>query len=219
MAEPQQSAEKDLLKIIENPKDIDSQKKPAVSESSAAAAAPLSAGAKSKKSASSVNVRSLLLDRRNIIRGLVAITVGAFIFFIVSTIQEYSKLKKARNFDSFTYIVNGQEQKATVNSGPLTSMAANEEESGRGLRNIFRPGAKAPDEQKKESVPSPSQDLKLVGIAVEKNPDDSYAMVENERTKITFFLKKGESIEGMKVTEITEDRIVLDAQGQKIELR
>lgn len=219
MAE-QPSAEKDLLKIIENPKDIDAHKRKDADISAPAKIIRSDPEPKSvSKKFSVFDVKNLLLNRKNIIRLLAVITAGVFVFFIFTTVQEYNNLKKAKNLDAFTLIVNGQEQKTSRAEASSGGFLNSIEDTGASLRNIFRPGASKTEESKKESAASPLADFKLVGISVASSPSDSYAMIENTRTKITFFLKKGEKLEGMELLEIFEDKLSLKAQGEIVELR
>ncbi len=61
--------------------------------------------------------------------------------------------------------------------------------------------------------------LKLVGISYAGDSTNTYAMVENTSTNQTFFLRKGEMILDVKITDIKDDRVVFGYQDQEMELR
>ncbi|MCM8774976.1 MAG: hypothetical protein NC930_01275 [Candidatus Omnitrophica bacterium] len=65
-----------------------------------------------------------------------------------------------------------------------------------------------------------TKDFKLAGISV--YPGDAsrtFCMVEDVKKNITSFLKVGDTISGLKVTEIKPDSIVLEHADERIELR
>jgi len=61
-----------------------------------------------------------------------------------------------------------------------------------------------------------SEKLSLVGIAWSDDPD---AMIEDVNTQKIYFLKRGDSIEGIKVQTILRDRVILSYEGEEVELR
>ena len=96
-------------------------------------------------------------------------------------------------------------------------------------RNIFSFGdtKEQVEEVKKEEVAAPveasaaetlARELGLVGIGWSDDPD---VMVENVRTKKMYFLKKGQRIDGMiKVEAIFQDKVILTYDnGKEMELR
>jgi len=79
-------------------------------------------------------------------------------------------------------------------------------------RNIFQPyekkvmaEAEVPVENQK--IKDKLQALRLVGISWLDSPDTATAMVEDQKTSITHFLRKGDSLGGVKVEEIYADRV------------
>jgi hypothetical protein len=58
--------------------------------------------------------------------------------------------------------------------------------------------------------------LKLVGISWSADPD---VMIEDTKAKRTHFLKKGDSIDNIKLEEVYKDKVVLEYKGEKFELR
>ncbi len=86
-------------------------------------------------------------------------------------------------------------------------------------RNIFSPIPLKEESEKpkieKKQLQEIMQDLKLVGISWGK---ESIAMVESKKEKRTYFLKKGDNIGQFKISDILEDRVILDYKGELIEL-
>ncbi|MFH1460788.1 MAG: hypothetical protein ABIG64_10550 [Candidatus Omnitrophota bacterium] len=60
------------------------------------------------------------------------------------------------------------------------------------------------------------KDLNLVGISWSQDPD---AIIEDKKFEQTYFVKKGYMIDEIEVYEVLEDRVVLRARGDKIELK
>ena len=97
MTEGQYSAEKDLLKLIENPGEID-PKKPQLVNVKASGKTLLSKipvfsfSKHAKKSQPSVpfNFKTLLTDRKQILRLLFVVTLCVFAFLIVTIFREYT---------------------------------------------------------------------------------------------------------------------------------
>ncbi|MBI4436832.1 MAG: hypothetical protein HY590_05435 [Candidatus Omnitrophica bacterium] len=84
-------------------------------------------------------------------------------------------------------------------------------------RDIFRPSFQvAKDivggtETLKESV----QDLNLLGIVTGKNPQ---AIIEDKKGGKTHFVNKGDTIGALRVEEIQEERVILNYQGEQLDL-
>lgn len=85
-------------------------------------------------------------------------------------------------------------------------------------RNIFSPimlkEIEKPEIENKQLLEIAAV-LRLVGISWGREP---IAMIENKNEKKTYFLKKGDSITQFKVKDILEDRVILDYNGELIEL-
>jgi len=85
-------------------------------------------------------------------------------------------------------------------------------------RNIFSPialqSAKA-KEPPKEDLTKLSASLKVVGISWGRNP---VAMIEDQAVKKTYFLKKNDSINQFKIKDVLKDRVILEYNGQTLEL-
>jgi len=73
-------------------------------------------------------------------------------------------------------------------------------------------GPKAPSSR----IIEKAQDLRLVGISWSDDPD---AMIEDEKALRTFFVKRGQLVEELKVEAIFKDKVVLSYEGEEIELK
>jgi len=73
---------------------------------------------------------------------------------------------------------------------------------------------RAPEKPKEILVKT--RDLKLVGISWSKDPD---AMIEDTKSKRTFFLKRGSFINDVKVEAIFRDKVILSYRDEEIELK
>ena len=70
----------------------------------------------------------------------------------------------------------------------------------------------------KTSLPSKEElakDLNLLGIIA---GDDKQAIIEDKKTKKTFFLYKGDSVGEFRVYDVRENAVILDCRGERIEL-
>jgi hypothetical protein len=86
-------------------------------------------------------------------------------------------------------------------------------------RNIFKIGMKGTDNKSKTlslRVTEATQNLKLVGISWSDDPD---VMIEDTKTQRTFFLKKGQMIDDIKLEAVFKDKVILNYLGEEIELK
>ena len=207
-AAEKQSAEKDLLKLIENPG-------PAAPKKTAEKPADKKAQAKTKTSRKpGVNVAALLTDRRAVIKMLFFAIIAVFAYLLYSIYSESRKLKVAKDFTVFE---SGHEKTIAPSASPAPATEEILPEAP--FRNIFRPKPKKAEEPKADTAAVTTQNYKLVGISMDPDPAESSAMVENVKTNVTFFLKKGDKLEGMELMGIYDDKLVLKVQGQEVELR
>ncbi len=91
-----------------------------------------------------------------------------------------------------------------------------------GERDIFRMGMK-PTAKTDEVINEPSsrviqavQDLGLVGISWSSDPD---AMIEDKKALKTFFVKEGDMIGNIAVEAIFKDKLILNFEGERTELK
>jgi len=59
------------------------------------------------------------------------------------------------------------------------------------------------------------KDLKLVGISWGTDPQ---VIIEDTKDNKTYFLKTGDTISKFKIETILKDKVILEAEGQKMEL-
>lgn len=228
MADKVHSAEKDLLRLIENPGEVE-LKKAENAGKDAAEAEPvkkisLFSFSKRRKDAGSkkrFDVKTLLTDRRQILRVLFFLVFCAFVFFVVTVAREYSKSKNTKNLVKFTYISQGKEARTSESLSGDSGGGADSylEKEIAGIRNIFKPDSVKKEEEKKDEGHVSLADYRLVGISQSSDPKEVYAMIKNVKTNITFFLKKEEKLDGMELVQIFENRILLKVRGKEVELR
>lgn len=89
-------------------------------------------------------------------------------------------------------------------------------------RDIFKIGPQVPDEKQAAGGPAPASaetklaKYKLVGISWSDSPD---AMIEDTEAKKTYFLKRNQVIDGVKVQAVFKDKVVLRYGNSEVELR
>jgi len=86
-------------------------------------------------------------------------------------------------------------------------------------RDIFSPvrlvGAENPDDETKKVLAALIKDLKLVGISWGEDPE---VIIEDTKVNKTYFLKTGDTISKFKIETILKDKVILESEGQKMEL-
>ncbi len=90
-------------------------------------------------------------------------------------------------------------------------------------RDIFKIAEDAPvvaaaqkAAEKPKEIIAKVRDLKLVGISWSNDPD---AMIEDAKSKRTFFVKRGGYINDIKVEAIFRDKVIVSFQGEQAELK
>jgi len=229
MPKDQQSAEKDLLKIIEGgeEKDKSAQSLKSLKAASLSSLSSVNRTAESgKRSPFNFDYKALLSNSTNINGVLAGALACVIVYFAINLLVEFSRLKNVEMAIDVREVPEDT-QRADVGEGVieegemLADSDLSELEVEGMMRNIFRPGPAKPEVQTEEDVLYGTRvsHLKLVGISIETNPEDSYAMVENTKSKITFFLKKGETLDGLFVKEVLEEKVVFESGGTEVELR
>lgn len=219
-AKEHHSAEKDLLRIIEDPAQAEARRRSFGARPRAAVALPLGPLADILRQL--LNPRAaiaLLTERKYLVKALTLLTTVVFGYFILTIFAESSKLKKSADVDRFVMISGGQ-----IQSGQSAASGFAVDPDAlriKGLRNVFKPGPdkKQEEELRAQEASAPIVDYKLVGISIEGDQKSSYAMIENVKTNITFFLKKGDLLDGMELSSIGEDKLVFRLGGRNLELR
>lgn len=86
-----------------------------------------------------------------------------------------------------------------------------------GNRNIFQP-AGVPVSTTASSGAARTNAYRLVGISASSDPAETYVMVENPQTKLTYFLQYGQPVEGLELEKILEDKVIVKIGGKAVEL-
>ncbi|MBU0547215.1 MAG: hypothetical protein KJ710_04430 [Candidatus Omnitrophica bacterium] len=86
-------------------------------------------------------------------------------------------------------------------------------------RNIFSPvklmSAENPQVEAKKILSALIKELKLVGISWGKDPE---VIIEDTKSNKTYFLKTGDTISKFKIDVILKDKVILEADGEKMDL-
>lgn len=87
-------------------------------------------------------------------------------------------------------------------------------------RELFRPQKseveeKVMDEKKLLSGQERLNGIFLIGIISGEKPQ---AVIEDKKNQKTYFLYKGQSVNQLMITDILDDRVILDFEGEKLEL-
>jgi len=91
------------------------------------------------------------------------------------------------------------------------------EAKNRDIFNIVTVKRAEPKETKDiQAIVKKTSYLKLVGIAWSDNPD---AMIEDMRAKKTLFVKEGDLINDILIKKILKDKVILNLEGETIELK
>jgi len=222
--------EKQLLNLIEDPKEQDlSQKKIKRKSFSlfslAALKGRLSFLVESIRSGSFftkafLNIRGL----NRVLKGCVALL---FLYLIVNFTMSVIGLKEIPEF-----VTRGSKSSSEIPATILSGRRISDYLEGPRSRNIFKFGDSQEEEKKEEvieEVAPPTeevlsrgevlaQNLTLVGIGWSKNPD---VMISNVETGKVYFLKRGQRIDGLiKVDAIFENSVILTYDdGKELELR
>ena len=227
MTEGQYSAEKDLLKLIENPGEIESQKPKLVNVKASGktflkklSVFSFLKHSKQVSPKTPFDLKSMLTDRKQILKLLFVITLCVFVFFIVTIFREYTRIKNMKNLVKFTYVSQGKEAHTAETASDAKSLLDNGPEPDlTNPRNIFKAGPAKKEEEKKDDVTVALNDYRLVGISLEPDPKETYAMVKNIKTNITFFMKKGENLNGIEILNILDNKLILKVKGREVEFR
>ena len=87
-------------------------------------------------------------------------------------------------------------------------------------RNIFSPvvlkSAENIEAEAKKVIDNLVSDLGLVGISWGAEPE---AMVEDKKTKKTYFLRSGDMVNKLKVEDVLKDSVLLSFEGKQVELK
>jgi hypothetical protein len=159
------------------------------------------------------------LDIRKINALLSVLTVATGAYFISSSFLVATRFSKLPAFSFKTEA--GDKAGVGKYTSRLKALAFYKEKVA--TRDIFQLGArKAPEAvvTAKEVAAKQMEEVlgkfKLVGISWSDNPD---AMIESANDQKTYFLKRGQVLDGVKVEAIYKDKVVLSYNGMEAELR
>ncbi|MDD4909302.1 MAG: hypothetical protein PHR44_01290 [Candidatus Omnitrophica bacterium] len=197
------SPEEKLLRLIKN--------KPGKRKDEAApAAVDLSAPAAAGK----INFQALAGFDPKIINNVLtalaliflAYLLADFLFLSPSFRNELQRIKNA---------APGEEPDIIEAISPMPYSYYSEQVKG---KNLFRSTARresqaggAPKKELRELI----KDLALIGIIADEEPQ---AIIEDRATRQSYFLKKGEGVNGLEVAEIKENKVVFEYQGERVDL-
>ncbi|HSA30912.1 MAG TPA: hypothetical protein P5160_03830 [Candidatus Omnitrophota bacterium] len=171
-------------------------------------------------SSGKINFKSLGLKEANVAMAMVIIFIA--LGFALSLTQNIKASQKPLEFADLKPAPFSSQSIVPV----FTEIA--EYVAAVSARNIFQPF-----EEKKivkeEAVPAEilgiqkvidrTKDLKLVGISWLDTADSASAMVENTGSGVTYFLRPGDKINEVLVTSIYADSIVVEFQGEQLEIK
>lgn len=104
---------------------------------------------------------------------------------------------------------------AEVDSQPIRSSVIDAALSN---RNIFQPAGAVVATPDGAANSGAAGAYKLVGISESKDAAETYVMIENSQTKLTYFLQYGQPVEGLELERILEDKVIVKIGGKAVEL-
>jgi type II secretory pathway component PulC len=172
----------------------------------------INTSAGSKPFAFSLNGLSLALVNR--ILGM--LTIAAAAYFVITLMIGGVKLIGVGQH------IRGLEAKGAKAAKPVQERSATQvvvTDPALSNRNIFQPaGVVASASDASSSSMNPAGGYKLVGISQSSDPAETYVMVENSQTKLTYFLQYGQQVEGLELERILEDKVIVKIGGKSVEL-
>ncbi|MFT7638123.1 MAG: hypothetical protein ACI9Y8_001914 [Candidatus Omnitrophota bacterium] len=156
---------------------------------------------------------------KNVTLILTAVALIAAGNLILSTTVSLFKLANINN-----YFLAAERQSVsasqTTNSLSVDANAQSTVEPGLTNRNVFLP-VELNDSSPLNSataVYNPASSYKLVGISESSNRSDTFVMVENVRTKMTFLLPYDQVVEGLELEEVIGNKVRVKIGGTSVEL-
>ncbi len=229
MAEKDPTAEQQLLKLIEgqdDPKASSGSRKRGGSV--AVRKAPIFSvdTLRGKVSFTKDSVKYFFVNFKNrdmesnlkIVNTLLAIAIsGVFVFLAIEMMVKPQKFKDLPELISVSR--KAKDQPVRIQKLRELTFYVN----GIKERSLFQP---KPEEVKVEEeivrkapIDEKTENMKLVGISPDYAGGESYAMIEDTKSETTFFLKEGETISGLTVRKIRDDKIILTDGTEEVELR
>ncbi|MFH1640930.1 MAG: hypothetical protein ABIA66_03085 [Candidatus Omnitrophota bacterium] len=159
---------------------------------------------------------SFALDIPLLNTGLKSFLVILSLYFVVNIIVTPQRSKKLLN--SLEY--NLEKNIPSSNIQPVSSLlrASSYYLEKVRERDIFKIAPKKQEDIKivTSRIIEATKNFKLVGIAWSDDPD---VMIEEAVSKRTFFLKKGQMINNVRLEAVLRDKVILSYEGEEIELR
>ena len=85
-------------------------------------------------------------------------------------------------------------------------------------RNIFQPAGAFSTRSDASAPASHDSAYRLVGLSLSKDSAETYVMIENTQSKLTYFLQYGQPVEGLELEKILEDKVIVKIGGKSVEL-
>lgn len=149
-------------------------------------------------------------------RGLYLLTAIALIFFVITLAFGGVRLAGVKHH------IKSLEAKGAVAARPAAEPSTAKvvtADAALSNCNIFQPaGAVVVAGDSGASVMNVSNTYRLVGISASAKADDTYVMIENTQTKLTYFLQYRQPIEGLELERILEDKVIVKIGGKSVEL-
>jgi len=162
------------------------------------------------------------LDIKIANRVLIIAVVGLFVYLVFTIPASVAQLNRIPDLGLETV-----EERADLASEETGSMKVAsfyiERVKERNIFDFGRPKKEVVPEEVKDDSKLPSQRtlevisrFKLVGISWSEDPD---AMIEDTQALRTFFVNRGDHIGEVKVQAIFKDKVVLNVEGEEVELK
>jgi hypothetical protein len=211
--------EKQLLKLIENPKQASVRVESAKREGKKWFSFPAFKGRLDFWKGTSVKQFSQSahgLERINVVLKVLIVLVAIY--------TGYSVFKMAKGIKSAANLILTPDAVTLDVPAPVTGLQSVsyylEKIKGRNIFVPVQPETKVTEEKAaEEGVPQedPFKDFSLVGIAWSNDPE---AMIEDTKLNRTFFMKRGQSMSnGVRVVTIFKDKVILGYKDKESELR
>ncbi len=217
--------EKQLLKLIENPKQASVRVESAKREGKKWFSFPALKGRLDFWKGTSVKQWFSLKRFSRSAHGVERINVVLKVLIVVTAIYTgYSIFGMATGIKKAANLILTPDQMTADIAEPVVGLQNVsyylEKIKGRNIFNPVQPESKTEEEKTaEEGVPEkdPFKDCTLVGIAWSDDPE---AMIEDENLNRTFFMKRGQTLaNGVRVVTIFKDKVILSYKGKEFELR
>ena len=151
-------------------------------------------------------------------RVLGVLTVLAVVYFVVSLLGGVAKLIGVGHH--IHQLETSHAEKSVDPSSGRDAVKPAPADAALGNRNIFMPAGAVVSSSGagNAGAAGTSSYYKLVGISEAKDPGETYVMIENSQTKLTYFLQYGQPVEGLELEKILDDKVIVKIGGNAVEL-